>query len=129
MRKNITILLLLSSIIAMLLILSSCKYQLIEYEKPIVDTTGSANGGSGGLSFSKSIVPILNTKCIGCHNDNNILNMTLDPYTNFTKLHVYDVSNPKNSLIYTRLDGGHGGASHAEEGKILEWITEGAKNN
>jgi hypothetical protein len=83
------------------------------------------------LSFANDVVPVL-TLCNNCHTHP----WTTSPvastfYTNLVNGGYVDPASPTTSKIYTKLNSGHPGSSMktADINKILNWMTEGSKNN
>jgi hypothetical protein len=104
-----------------LLIFSGCKYDFILPEEvPVVND----------VKFSTQIVPIFAEKCVLCHNSQTPV-MTSDvAYSQLVPNYV-NTTAPSSSKIYTVPTSGTHGAtlSAAQAALILQWITEGAKNN
>lgn len=103
------------------LFISSCKYDFILPEVvPVVND----------VSFSQQIVPIFAQKCIACHATQTPM-MTAD--VAFAQLvpNYVNTEVPANSKIYTIPTSGTHSAtiSATQAALILQWITEGAKNN
>jgi hypothetical protein len=114
-----------------LTLISSCEYGFIEFETVEPDPDPDVE-----LSFSDEIIPIFNNKCnmTGCHTAGHFA-VDLTPENAWQDIHdkgLLDLENPANSSFYTKLvePGTHDNRSlPAEQQKILQWITEGAKNN
>ena len=90
------------------------------------------------LSFSAKIVPIFTTgnRCTSCHGDGGqrpILTAT-KAYNEIISMGLVKTADPATSKLYTYVKTGTGTHawkkySDAQAGLILQWITEGAKNN
>lgn len=107
------------------LFLNSCKYDFVlPVEVPVVTP------GADPISFTKQIVPILTDKCVLCHSSQA---PTMGASVAFAQLvpKYVNTASPSSSKLYTvPTSGTHGGSVTATQGAlILQWITEGAKNN
>jgi len=107
------------------LFLNSCKYDFVlPVEVPVV------NPGGQPVSFSTQVVPILTDKCILCHSTQS---PTMGASVAFTQLvpGYVNTASPASSKLYVNATSGtHGATVSAAQGAvILQWITEGAKNN
>jgi hypothetical protein len=83
------------------------------------------------LSFASDVMPVL-TKCNTCHTHGwTTSGVASTFYTNLVNSGYVNPSSPTTSKIYTKLNGGHPGSTvtTAEVNKILNWMTEGSKNN
>ena len=110
------------------LLIAGCKYDFI-LPVPVVPVTGN-------VSFATQVLPIFSTEnCISCHK-------TGGQSPDYTAANAYasivpnlvDLSTPDQSIIYTY--PGPTTSTHtwkkltaAEDAIILQWITQGAKNN
>jgi hypothetical protein len=104
-----------------LLIFSSCKYDFILPEEvPVVND----------VKFSTQIVPIFAQKCNLCHNEQTPVMSADLAYSQLVPSYV-NLAEPSNSEIYkTPTSGTHGATISATQAAlILQWITEGAKDN
>jgi len=116
-------------LIPILLVMASCKYDFI---LPVPEAPVTS-----GVSFATQVVPIFNTgnKCTSCHK-------TGGQSPDYTAAKAYssivpsliNTSAPNQSRIYTF--AGPSTSTHnwkklsaSEAAIILQWITEGAKNN
>jgi hypothetical protein len=84
-----------------------------------------------GMSFSKDVMPVL-TLCNNCHTHPwTTSTVSSTYYTNLVNGGYIDPNSPTSSKIYVKLSGGHPGSSisTADLNKVLNWITEGCKNN
>jgi len=107
------------------LFLNSCKYDFILPEDvPVV------NPGGEPVSFSTQVLPILTEKCVLCHNNQAPTMGASVAYAQLVPGYV-NTSSPASSKLYTvPTSGTHGATVSAAQGAIiLQWITEGAKNN
>ena len=86
----------------------------------------------GEISYAADVQTIWDTKgCLDCHNTGGTSPvLTSDvSYNNLVPSKV-DLNNPEQSKVYTVLDGFmRGSVTAADEAVVLEWITQGAKNN
>ncbi len=83
------------------------------------------------LSFTSDVMPVL-TKCNTCHTHGWTTSGTASTfYTNLVNSGYVNPSSPTTSKIYKKLNSGHPGSTvtTAEVNKILNWMTEGSKNN
>lgn len=101
--------------------IGSCKYDYILPEVvPVVNN----------VSFSTQVAPIFAEKCVACHNHQTPL-LTADvAYSQIVPNYV-NTTSPESSKIYTVPSSGthYAKVSAAQAALILQWITEGAKNN
>jgi hypothetical protein len=107
------------------LFLNSCKYDFVlPVEVPVVTP------GSDPISFSSKVLPILADKCILCHSTQAPTMGASVAYTQLVPKYT-NTASPSSSKLYTNATSGtHGGTVSAAQGAlILQWITEGAKNN
>lgn len=114
-----------------LTMISSCEYGFIDFE---VEDPGT--DPPEDLSFSEKIIPIFNNKCniTGCHTAGYFaLDLTPEnAWTDINNKGMVDLANPSESKLYTKIanPGTHDNRSlPSEQALILQWITEGAKNN
>ncbi|PCI32401.1 MAG: hypothetical protein COB60_09650 [Flavobacteriaceae bacterium] len=123
MKKILNIALLM----AMGLFLNSCYYDAFPEEElpaPVVPVED--------VSYALDIAPLW-SKCVGCHNSSNKLNLKDNAYTNLLKTAVVP-GNSADSKLYNYLPGnGHfdiGFTLKADEIALIKsWIDEGALNN
>ncbi|MBM79212.1 MAG: hypothetical protein CMJ78_01300 [Planctomycetaceae bacterium] len=101
---------------------------------------GGGKPGSGGVSFSKDVAPILAARCGNCHGNRASGQLRLDTFANMKRGGrsgaLLVVGNANNSLLMARLTG-QGGAQRMPRGGqplsngqiqlIARWINEGAK--
>lgn len=111
------------------IMLNSCEKKTIEFEKTVTPRYSTDT-----IHFAADIIPIFTAKCTGCHGNGGqdpVLTSTV-AYQNVMNGYV-NVGSPANSILYTKLSAAgssHDGRSTAtEQGKILQWITQGAHNN
>lgn len=113
-----------SCFILLLLFTTGCYYDQV-YVAPEAPPEGE-------ISYATDVQPIWDTKgCMNCHNTGGTSPvLTSDvSYNNLVPSKV-DLANPDQSIVYTVLDGFmRGSVTAADEAIILEWITQGAKNN
>jgi hypothetical protein len=84
-----------------------------------------------GLSFANDVIPVLKL-CNNCHTHPwTTSSVASTYYTNLVNAGYVNPSNPTSGKIYTKLAGGHPGSSisTADKDKVMNWITEGSKNN
>ena len=95
------------------------------------------------ISFSKDIIPIFITSCAisgSCHLGANSTNdnLTLDSagaYASIMAKNLVSTSNPGSSLLFVEVSTGvmpkypYTKLSSSQQNIILQWITQGAKNN
>lgn len=121
MKKNILFFVL----ILFSLFIGGCKYDFIlSVEVPPVD-----NGGQP-ISFATQIVPIFAEKCNSCHNAQAPV-LTADvAYSKLVPQYV-NTATPASSKVYVNASAGthYAKVSATQAALILQWITEGAKNN
>jgi len=118
---------LLFQLIFLLGTLASCTK---DTSKPIVlPSTTSA------VKLSTDLQPIFTSNCAisGCHDGNNMPpDLTSgNSYIGIMNAGVVDTIDPANSIIYKKINTGSmsGYANPTFASKVLQWITEGAKNN
>jgi hypothetical protein len=83
------------------------------------------------LSFASDVVPVLNL-CNNCHTHSWTTSSNASTfYTNLVNGGYVNQSSPTTSKIYTKLNSGHPGSgiSTADINKILNWMSQGSKNN
>ena len=111
------------------LLISGCKYDFIlpAYVAPV----------TGNISFATQVLPIFTTEnCISCHKPGGQATpdyTTANAYNSIVP-NLVNLANPDQSLIYTY--PGPTTSTHtwkklsaSEDAIILQWITQGAKNN
>lgn len=106
------------------LFLNSCKYDFVMPEVvPDIDQDEP-------VSFSSQVVPVFSDKCISCHDTQSPIMTANVAYSQLVPKYV-NTANPASSKIYTvATSGDHYAKVSATQGAlILQWITEGAKNN
>jgi len=107
------------------LFLNSCKYDFIlPVETPPID-----NGGEP-ISFATQIVPIFTEKCNSCHNSQVPMLTASVAYSQVVPTYV-NTTTPSSSKLYINAQSGshYAKVSATQAALILQWITEGAKNN
>lgn len=83
------------------------------------------------LSFASDVIPVLN-QCNNCHKHPWTTSSDASTYyTNLVNGGYVNLSDPTSGKIYTRLYARHAGSSISKEdiNKILNWLTQGSKNN
>ncbi len=108
--------------------LSSCEYEFIEPEQVIIPEV---------ISFSDDVQPIFDRSCngSGCHvNGFGVLDLSIaNAYEDLFRRNLINLEMPEESGLYLKLidaSGTHQGrSSPTDQGIILEWIKDGAKNN
>lgn len=111
-------------LILLALFLGGCKYDFI---LP-VETTPVDNGGQP-ISFATQVLPALNTKCNSCHSAQAPLMTASSAYSQLVPAYV-NTATPSASKLYVNATGAHySQVSSSQAAIILQWITEGAKNN
>ncbi len=120
-----------------------CGTFFISCEKKTIDlgsTDKPYNPSTAGDSvrFSTAIVPIFNNNCTSCHNTGG-QNPSLESgvaYSNLTATagQYLDLVNPNQSYLYVHISenpSSHGGNQFGTDvtNPILQWITQGARNN
>ncbi len=80
--------------------------------------------------FSTQVEPIFQDRCIACHDTRKPVLTTGSAFASLTNGGYINTDNPQESKVYQRATDGHGNnMSSAERTLLLQWITEGAKNN
>ena len=114
----------------LMLFIASCEYEFIEPEPPPIPTDT--------ISFSGDIVPIWeDNNCTNCHKPNGVSQLDLtaaNAYNSLTSFGLVNTVDPASSKIYTYphpISGEHANkySSEAEAEFILQWISQGARNN
>ncbi len=107
------------------LFFSGCKYDFV---LP-VETTPVDNGGQP-ISFATQVIPILESKCTTCHNGQAPLMSASAAYSQLVPAYV-NTTTPSSSILYVNASSGthYAKVSSSQAAIILQWITEGAKNN
>jgi len=101
-------------------------------EKKYIDLTPPETASNDSISFSKDIVPIFNSKCVGCHGTGGQTPILVASvaYQNLTTGNFVNTSNPAASLMYVEITAAQmGNCTQAETDKILTWIQNGSPNN
>ena len=83
------------------------------------------------IKFSTDIKPIF-ASCIGCHDASRAPNLKDNPYQSLKTGGYINISHPSESNLYVQLKtkSSHSSkVSPSQLKKILDWITQGAKNN
>ena len=101
-----------------------------QYEKIMID----APDPTVPVSYSGDLQPIWDKSCVGCHGTGGT-SPDLTPANSYNALFAggfVDTLSPQTSIIYTCMMPGGSMASFTnanEAGLVLNWITQGAKNN
>jgi hypothetical protein len=105
-------------------------------EKKTIDfgtTVKPRNASTDTVHFATQIIPIFTSNCNGCHNSQTPI---LEPGVAYADLNsggYINVADPEESLLYEKLHmstSTHASKSTpAQQDLILQWITQGAKNN
>ena len=93
--------------------------------------TDNPLSAADSVKFSTDIKPIF-SECIGCHDGTKLPNLKDNPYQALKDGGYYSVSKPTQSRLYIQLttNSSHKTkVSPTQLQKILQWITQGAKNN
>ena len=105
--------------------LGSCKYDFIlPVETPPVVP------GEEPIAFATQIVPIFAEKCNSCHNSKSPILTANVAYAQIVPAYV-NTATPASSKLYVNSASGshYAKVSATQAALILQWITEGAKNN
>ena len=116
----------LALIVMGMLFMTSCEYQIIEFEEIEIPEV---------VSFSDDIIPIFNSSCVSCHGEGH-WKVDLTPenaYDDIFAKGLVNIDMPEDSKLYTVLieSGGlhDGKTTPPQRTLILTWIEEGAENN
>lgn len=122
------LLLIISLFFLILIMVTSCEYEVIEFEDP--DPTVE-------IKFSNDILPIFNNGCnvVGCHTLGHFsVDLTTEnAYLDLIAKNLINTDEPAQSSLYSKL--ATPGSTHAgrstptEQQTILLWIEQGAKDN
>lgn len=122
------------TIVVCILALGACKYDFIIPEQvPPIDDPDATE-----ISFSQNVLPIFtnNNNCTACHKSGGAPpDLTAsNAYSSINNSKYINVSKPSESKIYSVVAPTTSGHSHkkysaTEAAIILNWITQGAKNN
>lgn len=119
--------------ISMIFMFASCEYDFIKPE-PVPPPPNPTDT----IYFASQVVPIWESNgCINCHKSGGISQLDLTAskaYNSLTTLGLYSVAAPESSKIYyfpypQTGDHSYKYANVSEAQLILQWITQGAKNN
>jgi len=101
-----------------------------EYFKPV-----DSGPATGTMSFSKDVVPILNTKCSlsGCHSGSVPPNLSdSKAYGSLVDGALVDTLTPETSILYLKITTNMpptGKLPTGDISRILLWIKQGAQEN
>lgn len=116
---------LLSGIILIFILLSSCEQ--VVYPPPDLPGAGDT------ISYSLSVQPIWDSKCVSCHDENGGREPYLNPEVSYDELisgGFIDTANVESSELLIVLDGFHKSkVTDLDRQIITMWISQGAKNN
>ncbi len=86
--------------------------------------------GVDSIRFSADIKPIFSI-CKDCHPALHQPDLSTNPYKSLTDGGYIDIALPSQSKFYVHVTNGgsHKQVSPVEKLKIIQWITQGAKNN
>lgn len=84
-------------------------------------------------SLTKDVQPIFDAKCVNCHKGGAIP-PDLTPgkaYADLFSMNLIDTINPANSMVYKKMYNGSMAVycTQQDADVVLQWITQGAKNN
>ena len=113
-------------------VFSACVSEFVIPPEPVI-----VEPPDEGFSFQDDIIPIFtNTGCnvSGCHAAGHpVLDLSpANAYTSIQDKGVVDTANPAQSILYTKAaptSSHFGKYSPQDHAIILQWITDGAKNN
>lgn len=113
---------------AIILITASCQYKFIV--EPVVPPPNPEDT----ISFSLQIEPIFtDIGCVDCHPSFHKPDLTPgNAYNSITSEGLVDTTNPEQSILYVHPSpsGDHYKKyTSADAALVLQWITQGAKNN
>ena len=84
-------------------------------------------GEVGDVSFSTDIEPIFVNNCSSCHPSAGGLDLTAGQvYNSIMTNSLVDTGTPEESVLYKKIESGHGGLTTSDKNKILAWIQKGA---
>lgn len=113
-----------ASLILGLVFTTGCYYDKVLPEAP----------PEGDISYSEDMQPFFDASCVRCHNGTGIP-LNLEASVSYAELifgDQIDKADPKNSLLYTKINTGGSMetfATDTERAMTLKWIEQGAKNN
>ncbi|MEI6123215.1 MAG: hypothetical protein WCQ95_06245 [Bacteroidota bacterium] len=116
------------------LLLISCEKQTIDFGSG--DTPYNPKSAGDSIRFSTVIIPLFAAHCFdGCHDAGQTPDLTsANAYASLTATpgQYINTAAPASSFLITHIqDSGHGGGTFASNvtDPILQWITQGARNN
>ena len=110
--------------------MSSCEK---EYFVPVPPEPIDTSMTPDTASYSLEIQPYFDASCVSCHG--GVIAPNLSSAVSWAELHdggYIDLVTPSNSLLYTKIHVGGSMEQYstsADTKNVLQWITEGAKNN
>ena len=101
------------------------------------------NNTTSTRSFKDDVMPVLESSCKGCHNPSGkaqgtkfLVTTVQETHTKVTAGNMLNLNAPANSWLLEKADGTQShvggvvlGKSSSNHKTIVEWITQGAKNN
>jgi len=111
-----------------MLLMASCEYDSIVFAEP------DPNEPVEDVSFMDEIIPIFQDNCVGCHGVGHYkVDLTIEnAYQSLNDKGLIDVNDPANSVIYKTLTVNVASQHQLTPPPIkliLDWITQGAKDN
>jgi hypothetical protein len=115
-------------LVAIITITASCQYKFL------VEPAVPPPNPDDTISFSLQIEPIFtDLGCTDCHPSFKKPDLTPgNAYNSITSMGLVDTTNPESSILYVHPSptGGHYKVyTSADAALVLQWITQGAKNN
>ncbi len=109
-------------------------------EKSVIDLGSSKKAYDPGapidsVKFNTEVLPDLDANCTACHSATGQFPSFEEDvaYTNIISNGLVNTASPAESIIYVKITSstaGHGGGLHPATGDLLlQWISQGAKNN
>ena len=84
-------------------------------------------------SLTTDVQPIFNGKCISCHKAGSVPPdlTTGNSYGSLTSMNMINTGNPASSVLYKKMSTGSMATycTQQDADVVLQWITQGAKNN
>ncbi|MFC2116493.1 hypothetical protein ACFLTU_08450 [Bacteroidota bacterium] len=111
-----------SGIISLIMVFSAC--EKVVFPPP-------DNSFPDNISYSNTIQPIWDSKCVSCHGGSKAPDLRPnDSHGALTGGGYINTSDPAESDLMLKLYGSHDSrATQSEKTLILGWITQGAKDN
>jgi len=110
--------------------MSSCEKEYFEPAPPEpIDTSSTPDTAS----YSLEIQPYFDANCVSCHGGVIAPNLSSAvSWAELTNGNYIDLAVPANSLLYVKINVGGSMEQYStstDTKNVLQWITEGAKNN